>query len=155
MFNNYKTAIAVALTAGAVTVATTDAHAARYKFGTDETLHAYAKTGMTHEKKPVALCYKTSTYNVIAPVHTTDEMVLCDVEKKMYWSVPTGERLKKLQAAGLMPRPLPAYERPLLDIMMGYLLWIVLAGVGMVAGASMLLKRKDEEQPETAQETAA
>lgn len=144
MHSTLKTAAAALLTITAIAATTGTAEAARYRFGADESLHAYAKTGMTHEKKPVSLCYKASTYNVFAPVYTTDEMVLCDEKKKLYWPVPTGERLNKLQALGLMPKPLPAYERPTLDYVVGYSLWIALAGFGAFSlGASMMGRKKD------------
>lgn len=145
MHKTLKNAAATLVALAAVAATTGAAEAARYRFGTDEALHAYAKTGMTHEKKPVSLCYKSSTYNVFAPVYTTDEMVLCDEKKKLYWPVPTGERLSKLQALGLMPKPLPAYERPPLDYVVGYSLWIALAGFGAFSlGANMIGRKKDD-----------
>jgi len=155
MFKVYKTAIAVALTATAVGAATLEAQAARFSFGADETLHAYAKTGMTHENKPVDLCYKSTTFNVIAPVHTTDEMVLCDVEKGLYWPIPNGDSLTTLQNAGLMPNPMPSYERPMLDIIMGYFLWIILGTMATAHGIATLFARKSKKQLQTASQTAA
>lgn len=139
-------AAAAIFTAASIAAMAAPAHAGRYNFGTDERLYAYAKTGMTHENKPVALCYKTSTYNLFAPIYTTDEKVLCHVESKLYWPLPTGEKLAKLQAAGLMPKPLPEYERPVFDYLMGYILWIVFAGIGAFYGISALVSRgKDNE----------
>lgn len=146
--------LAVAAVTGIMALSTAKAEAASYRFGTDEALHAYAKTGMTHEKKPVDLCYKTSTYNVFAPVYTTDKMVLCDVSKKMYWPVPAGEQLKKLQAAGLMPKPVPSYERPALDYVVGFGLWLGLGVVGAVTGASMLFGRRTGEGDEPEEQVA-
>ena len=137
-------ALAFALAAiGSITMSTANsAEAASYRFGTDETLHAYAKTGMTHKKKKLSLCYKTSTYNVFAPVYTTDEKVLCDVEAKLYWPVPKGERLAKLQKAGYMPNPVPDYSRPLWDYLFGFILWIMLGIYGLFTVASKLLPKR-------------
>lgn len=146
--------IAALAVAGIMALSAAKAEAARYRFGTDEALHSYAKTGMTHEKKPVDLCYKTSTYNVFAPVYTTDEMVLCDVSKKMYWPVPAGEQLKQLQAAGLMPKPVPSYERPTFDYVLGFGLWLGLSVVGAVMGISALFGRKKAEGEEPEEQAA-
>ena len=138
-------ATAAIISVAVLSASTGQADAARYRFGTDESLTAYAKTGMTHELKPVDLCYKTKTINVFAPVYTSDEMVLCDVSKKTYWPIPTGERLKTLQRAGLLPNPLPAYTRPLLDYLFGFSLWIALAGFGLFAGISVMFGSRSQE----------
>lgn len=146
-------ALATAAIVAVVALSTSANHAdaARYQFGTSESLTAYAKTGMTHELKPVDLCFKSKTISVLAPVYTTDEMVLCDVSKKTYWPVPTGERLSKLQAAGLMPNPLPSYKRPTLDYLAGFSLWFVLAGFGLFAGASAIMGQRPREEDGTEQ----
>jgi hypothetical protein len=145
-------AAALALAGGTVLTSADNAEAARYRFGNDEALHAYAKTGMTHKNKKLSLCYKTSTYSVFAPIYTTDEKVLCDVDTKMYWPVPTGDRLAKLQNAGHMPNPVPNYSRPALDYVFGYILWITLSIFGLFTIVPKLRrKRRDDAEPQAEQ----
>jgi hypothetical protein len=145
MNRKLKAAAAAGLSLASIAITAGPAEAARYRFGTDERLYAYAKTGIVRANKPVALCYKTSTYNLFAPVYTTDEKVLCNVESNAYWPVPKGEELRNLQAAGLMPKPVPDYKRPIFDYLMGYLLWVVLAGVGAFFGVSALASHGKSE----------
>lgn len=125
--------------------AQTGSAAAAYKFGTDETLHAYAKTGLKSGTTALSLCYKASTYNFIAPVYTSDEKVICDPASKKYWPMPTGEKLLQYQKAGFLPTPIPNYSRPWYDYVFGYLLWIILFGIALFSViTSMFSKKKDE-----------
>ena len=140
-------AIAAALIIAALGSVASEAQA-RGRIGTDETLHAYAKTGLTNQNKPISLCYKASTYNFIAPVYTTDEKVLCREADKKYWPMPTGEKLKKYQAAGLMPNPIPDYTRSFWDYVFGYLLWIILAGIALFTIVSSMFKKKSDDGDE-------
>ncbi|MCB1509838.1 MAG: hypothetical protein KDJ36_02955 [Hyphomicrobiaceae bacterium] len=127
-------------------VAQPDGASAGYRFGTDETLHAYAKTGLKSGNTALSLCYKVSTYNFIAPVYTSDEKVICDPASKKYWPMPTGNKLLQYQKVGLLPSPIPNYSRPWYDYVFGYLLWIILAGIGAFGAISaMFSKKKDED----------
>jgi len=119
-----------ALGIAAITGTASDANAARWKLGTEETLHRYAETGVTSGVSALSLCYKATTYHFGAPAYTTDEKVLCDEAQKKYWPVPTGSQLKKFQSAGHMPNPIPDYKRPAIDYVLGYSLWLILAAVG-------------------------
>ncbi|MGI9477375.1 MAG: hypothetical protein ACR2PI_11775 [Hyphomicrobiaceae bacterium] len=134
--------LAAALVMAAI-VLPQDAQAGSFRFGNDQRLHSYAKTKMTNpEGKRVDLCYLTETYNVIAPAYTTDRMVLCDTKTDRYWEVPTGKRLADLQQAGFLPSPLPGYQRPWWDVVLGYMLWIVLGGYGLFAAGSRMFRSK-------------
>lgn len=97
------------------------------KFGSSERLHVIAPTELTHEGKRISLCYKASTFFIVAGVYTTDEYVLCEGESsKTYWPMPVGEQLATLQQQGLIPSPLPPYARDTFDYVLGYSLWLLL-----------------------------
>ncbi len=108
------------------------AEAAKLHFGPDEKLHVIAETKILNNGKPVSLCYKAYTFFLIGGVYTTDEYVLCEGgASTTYWPMPQGDKLAGLQQQGLLPSPLPAYERPAFDYVMGYSLWLLIVVVAV------------------------
>ncbi|MEI9902151.1 MAG: TerB family tellurite resistance protein [Hyphomicrobium sp.] len=106
------------------------AEAAKLRFGDDETLHVVAPTQLGTAGKPISLCYKASTYFFVAGVYTTDEYVLCEGgTSTRYWPMPAAAPLAALQGQGMIPAPLPPYKRDVLDYVVGYSLWLVIAFV--------------------------
>lgn len=108
------------------------AQAAKFHFGPDESLHVIAETKLLDGSKPLSLCYKTYTYFVVAGVYTTDAYALCEGgSSKRYMPLPDGDELAALQQQGLLPSPLPAYKRPILDYVQGFSLWLlIVVGAG-------------------------
>ena len=149
MFKALTTTTLIAVLAMAATAFVSDqANAGKFRFGNDQQLHSYAKTKMTDGTGTIVdLCYLTETYNVFAPVYTTDKMVLCDTKTERFWEVPTGNKLAELQEAGYLPKPLPDYERPLIDLLFGYLLWIVLGVIALfTVGSKMFRGNKTDDE---------
>lgn len=74
------------------------------------------------------LCYKTTTQYALAGLYTYDQYVLCESEaSKKYWPMPDVAKLDALQKMGLIPSPLPKYHRPIIDYLIGYSLWPLIA----------------------------
>lgn len=135
---NRLAALAI-VAATAVLAGTEPAGAAKLRFGSDETLTRYADTGIRVGGDLLSLCYKATTQWFIAGVYTTDEAVLCDAAGKRYWPLPAGDQLKQLQQRGLLPDPLPRYERPIIEYAFGYSLWVVIGVLVLGGVASRLL----------------
>lgn len=116
------------------------ASARRYRHGPDEALHVIVKTGVvSSDGAALFVCYKTYTYYLLAGLYTNDELVLCEGETKRYWALPPAAELASMQKAGLLPDPLPTYRRPVLDYVIGYSFWLILAAL---LPLSLLLKRR-------------
>jgi hypothetical protein len=128
-----KALLYVFVAGAALSSLTRTAEAGKYYYGTSEKLHVITKTGLINEGKPISLCYKTSTFFLLAGVYTTDQYVLCeDSSSTRYWPLPAGEQLAGLQQQGLLPSPLPPYKRELFDYVIGYSLWLLLAVIALV-----------------------
>jgi hypothetical protein len=54
----------------------------------------------------------------------------------------TDEQAKILSEAGILPNPLPPHEMDMVDLIFGYSLWIVIAGVVLFYGAKALFFKK-------------
>jgi hypothetical protein len=120
--------------------------AAKIRFGSRETLHVIAKTNIFNRGEPLSLCYKSYTYYLIAGLYTTDELVLCDVSKDHYLPMPPHDEIEQLQKAKLLPNPLPAYKRPLVDYLIGYSLWICLPFIALL---TFFAARREKAQAAT------
>lgn len=101
-------------------------------FGHDERLTCIADAAIKGPKdEELCVAYKTSMYAVVAPAYFRDDGYVLAVKKTMksYFPMPQGDELAELQTAGLVPKPLPAYQIPIIDYAFGYLLWIVIGGM--------------------------
>jgi hypothetical protein len=58
-----------------------------------------------------------------------------------YIEMPEGEELARFQESGMLPKPLPPYSIGAFHYLIGYSLWIVIAGVIAVEGAKKLFKK--------------
>jgi hypothetical protein len=114
----------------------TSAFAAKLRFGDEDTLTVYAETNVRAGADKLSLCYKATTFWLLAGVYTTGEVVLCNQARTRYWPLPTGDKLAELQRAGQIANPVPTYERPVIEYIFGYSLWILIGGlaVGGVLG---------------------
>ena len=119
---------------GAVLAAALPAHAAGLMFGHDETLHRLVDVDVVGENdEKLSLGYMTSTESLLLPYTLRDDgYVLMPRDTSDTFYTFTDEELAGWQANGAMPDPLPPYEVPMLDRIMGYLLWPTLVVIGLV-----------------------
>lgn len=81
----------------------------------------------------------SSTLFVFAGVNITDHGYAIRVNgTEGYWPV-NDELIAVLQAKGVLPNPMPSHAIPLIDLLFGYSLWIVIAGVALFYGGKALL----------------
>ncbi len=74
------------------------------------------------------LAYKTSAQFVFLGLYFKDDGYVLGVKKKFGAYYPLSEKqITSFQEQGLLPKPLPTYDIPFFDYVMGYSLWIVLA----------------------------
>ena len=124
-----------------------NAHAARWKIGTDERIDFIADVALkTEEGKPMALGHMVTTEYFFAPYSIKGELVLtAKGDNTSYWSLPEGAELKKFQEDGSLPDPLPRPELSAFDLIFGHLLWIVIPIFVLAALWHKLFAKKKEE----------
>lgn len=117
------------------------AEAARGKFGTEDELRFVQETKIKQSGINLFLARKIRTENFLLPYMIADEgFVLADHNRGYY---PLDEaKIKEFQAQGLLPNPLPPFKLETMDYVMGYSLWLLIAGVGAWMGISALWKRR-------------
>ena len=78
------------------------------------------------------LGYMTESYYIEAGVYIKDEGYILGVEGRegSFYPMPIGKDLKYYQENGLLPNPLPSYNIPIKDYIIGYSMWIILFLVG-------------------------
>ena len=128
-----RSIVGVLLLAGVFLAAPSPAHAAKYRFGTSESLNHIQDLDRLKGPSGEALYlgYKTSTQNFLLPYWMTDDGYIGGVkgEDRFYRIEP--DRLKELQDRGQMPSPLPGYEISGLDWFFGFFAWAVGAAFGL------------------------
>jgi hypothetical protein len=113
---------------------------ARVMFGADETIHII---GPTNDPE-VNLGYLTSTYFLLAGCYVEDKGYVLTKKGDRKTYQPLDDKLKaELQAAGILPNPLPAYKLGIFDYLLGYSLWIILA---FVVGIPLVKKALGKNQ---------
>ena len=116
------------------------------KFGLHESVHWISDTELKGPNgETLFLGYKTSTYFFLLGVYIEDDGYVLGVkgESKKYMSMPSSDKIQLAQAIKLLPSPLPRYSIDPVEYMLGYSLWILIAGVvGWVAIKSVLSKKK-------------
>lgn len=123
--------------------ATAPAHAAKMMFGNQEYLEKIQDVDIKGSKgEALYLGYKYTHHAFVAPYYLSDDgYILGVVGQKSYYKLEARE-IERLQASGLLPKPLPPYSIGIVDYAFGYLLWIILAGIGIATFFSM---RKDKK----------
>jgi uncharacterized protein len=117
---------------------------AAFTFGAEEALHTLVDVGVVGENgEALALGYKTTTQNFLLPYAISDDgyVLVVKGEAGKYYGVTSGE-IAQWQAAGLIPDPLPTYEIPLIERLLGYALWPTLAVIALIYLIPALRKRK-------------
>jgi hypothetical protein len=120
-------------------------------FGTDETLTCIQHVDVRGPKdEALCLAYKISKVFLGGGVYLKDEGYVLRVENdaKHYFPLPP-ERVEELQAASLLPRPLPPYAIPWYEYTVGYSLWVGIAFVILTAAVSRVRRRRREAEDST------
>ncbi|TDR90050.1 hypothetical protein [Enterovirga rhinocerotis] len=121
-----------------------------YRFGTDETVHKIEGVKLKGAKdEALFLGHLTRIRWFLAGVYVEDAGYVLGVEgdSKRFYPMPEGEALTSFQRNGYLPDPLPSYEVPLMERVMGYSLWWGLAlGIGAVLIGCMRDRRAAAEQ---------
>lgn len=90
----------------------------------------------------VELTEHSTTLFILAGVYVSDKgYAIKPLTGDSYWDV-TDEQAKILSEAGILPNPLPPHEMDMVDLIFGYSLWIVIAGVVLFYGAKALFFKK-------------
>lgn len=101
------------------------------------------------------LASHTTTLFILAGVNITDKGYAIQVAgTDDYWEL-TPEMITELQEIGVLPTPMPTYSIPIIDLLFGYSLWIVIAGLAVFYGAKALLFRKKKDEPLAVEPPAA
>lgn len=136
--------LAIVFCSFALLLAAQSANAA-YRFGKDEKIHHIQDVKMKGANgEALFLAYKTSSQSFLLPVYITDDgyvLGLKDSPKK-YYSLPDGERLKTIQAAGNLPDPLPPYSLTIMQLIFGHSLWIAVAIFLIWLVSDMIARRR-------------
>ncbi|MEQ1784541.1 MAG: hypothetical protein ABMA14_24610 [Hyphomonadaceae bacterium] len=99
----------------------------------------------------------SSTLFVFAGVNITDKGYAIRVTgTEGYWPLEA-DLIAVLQERGVLPNPMPSHAIPIIDLLFGYSLWIVIAGVALFYGAKALLfpKKKADVEAVTPEPPAA
>ncbi len=132
------------LAAGAVSLGMArPADAAKLHFGTSEYLEKIQDTQVTGQNnEKLYLGYKYSHYAFIAPYRMTDDGYILGIEGQNRYYTLTPELRDRLQAQGLLPKPLPPYEIGWIHWVFGHLAWIVLGIIALSWLASARRSKK-------------
>jgi hypothetical protein len=123
-----------------------------YRFGKHEDLTCIVDvTYKADGDEALCLAYKTMTYSVVAPAYFEDQGYVLAVKNGLsgYYPLPSGPHLEALQVAGEIPKPLPAYSIPPSEYASGYLLWLILAAVAILAIVQKKIKKHRKASLET------
>lgn len=108
------------------------AQAAKIMFGTSEHLRKIEDTDIKGPSgESLYLGYKYSHHAFIAPYRTTDDGYILGVAGQQRYYPLDAALIARLQAQNLLPSPLPPYSLSAVDNLIGYLLWLILAAVGI------------------------
>ena len=115
-----------------VALASPDASARRrgMHFGqSDEMVCLVDMPSVGPEGEELCLAAHNAYYALIGGLYSTSELVIAAKSADVYdayYPLPTGNDLSSLQASGVLPDPLPTYDRPISDYISGYSLWFMI-----------------------------
>ena len=104
-----------------------DAHAKLF-FGTQDKINYLQDISVKGPQgEALFLGFLTSTHNFMLPYSMSDGGHVLGIKgvSDKFYKLPK-ERIEQLQRAGVLPNPLPVYQRSKGDYLVGYLLWPVL-----------------------------
>jgi hypothetical protein len=88
------------------------------------------------------LSHKHTLYFFLAGVYLSDDgYVLQDKTAFNTYYPLSEEKIKELQRDGLLPSPMPAYSISIWEYLIGYSLWLIIAGVVAAPFVNHLLRR--------------
>lgn len=118
------------------------ADAGKMMFGKDESLTSIGEPFEVPGEGRFSLGHKVTKTFFIAGVWVTDDgyVLLPEGSSGRYITLTDGMK-SELQAAKLLPDPLPGYSLSTWDYLFGYSLWIVMAGVGLWTVVEEKLKK--------------
>jgi tetratricopeptide (TPR) repeat protein len=135
-------AIAVAMM-GASAALAPPALAAKIMFGTREYLEKIQDTDIKGPNgEALYLGYKYSHHAFIMPYRTTNDGYILGVVGQQRYYALDAPLIARLQAQTLLPNPLPPYSLSWLDYLIGYLLWLVVAGIALSIPFAFLKQRR-------------
>lgn len=136
-------ALAVSLTLCA------NAYAIKIGFGDDERIERIADTNLTIDRSIATLSQKVTTKWFLLPYTVSAELVLTKSGSSgAYYDLPSGAELKRLQAEGALPDPLPTPQIGLMNNLLGNSLWIaIIVIVGSAVVPILRQKNKKDEEP--------
>lgn len=109
------------------------AYAGKVMFGTQDTIEKIQDTKITGPKgEKLYLAHKFAIHSFVAPYMLSDDGYVLGVEgdTSRYFALEAS-MLADFQQRGLLPKPLPPYEIATFHYIFGYLLWEILAGLGL------------------------
>src|SRR5262249_28506702 len=108
---------------------------AGYQFGAEDRITKIVDLTVRSPKdEALYLGYKLKVYSVFAPVYfTNDGYVIGFADDNTRYISLTAERIATLQQQGQLPTPLPPYTLTWGDYVYGYLLWVILLGLCVIA----------------------
>jgi tetratricopeptide (TPR) repeat protein len=123
------------------------AQAASWRFGTTQYIEKIQDTEITTERgEALYLAYKYSHHLFIMPYRMTDDGYVLGVVGNSSRYIPLdADMIADLQKRKLLPTPLPPYSISLIDYAFGYLLWIVVAGIGVSMLFAMLKEGRSKK----------
>lgn len=89
------------------------------------------------------LGYKYTHHAFIAPYYVSDDGYILGVRGQNRYYKLDADKIVQLQSQGLLPKPLPPYELSLVDYLVGYLAWFILAALAV---GIWLSHRKNKRQ---------
>jgi len=120
------------------------AHAAKLHFGADERIHFVQDVSLQGpQDEDLYLGRMVVTKSFLLPYVVKDEGFVLGVtgDSHRYFSLPEEATVQAMQSAGLLPNPLPPYELTTLDLVMGNLLWLFVAGFAVYGGYKYLTRK--------------
>lgn len=118
---------------------------AAYSFGKQEDIHHIQDVKMKGPKgEALFLGHKTASESFVLPMYMTDEGYVLGLKenKRKYYDLPKGERLRTLQAAGDLPDPLPPYSISWVQWIFGHSFWLGLAMFPLFIGWEIIAARR-------------
>jgi hypothetical protein len=117
--------------------ASTSANAGKACFGMGEELRPIAKTGLKDSAgNSLELAAKRTMWCFLLPYSIVDDGLVLKPkgESSSYYKLPPMEEVARMQAAGLLPRPLPKPELSTLDLVVGHSFFVLLVVLALGCG---------------------
>ncbi|PCJ99106.1 MAG: hypothetical protein COA45_06590 [Zetaproteobacteria bacterium] len=108
------------------------AYAGTIRFGADQSIVKISDLSFKGPKgEEIFLAHVVTTQFFILGLYVKDDGYALGIkgERKGFYPFPEAEKVKQLQALGILSDPLPEYKLKTFDYVIGYSLWIFLAAM--------------------------